>query len=202
MRAAAFVFGGELPQVGLDVGRQAKMIRARRLTLVVRWERVCLAFRRAWCGRPTSFLLGPRYGIGGDGEIRGRLHLGLRIPGELVEWGVTPIILYDPLGRAVRTDLPDGTFVRVRFTPWEQTTHDASDNILESNWYAERVALTPGTPDNDGEINAKNKAIEHADTPTRTLLDRLGRPFVTIVCRVTRNRPHEALQLQSNTSRS
>ena len=35
---------------------------------------------------------------------------------ELVEWGVTPIILYDPLGRAIRTDQPDGTFVRVRFT--------------------------------------------------------------------------------------
>lgn len=27
---------------------------------------------------------------------------------DLVEWGVTPILRYDPLGRVVRTDLPDG----------------------------------------------------------------------------------------------
>ena len=26
---------------------------------------------------------------------------------ELVEWGVTPILRYDPLGRLVRMDLPD-----------------------------------------------------------------------------------------------
>ena len=70
--------------------------------------------------------------------------------------------------------------MRVTFTPWEQTTHDASDNVLTSDWYAERDALTPGTPDNDGEIDAKDKAALHADTPTRTLLDHLGRPFATI----------------------
>lgn len=99
---------------------------------------------------------------------------------ELVEWGVTPFIHYDTLGRPIRTDLPDGTFVRVAFTPWEQTTYDASDNVLTSDWYAERDALSPGTPDNDGEIDAKDKAALHADTPTRTLLDHLGRPFATI----------------------
>ena len=99
---------------------------------------------------------------------------------ELVEWGVTPVILYDPLGRAIRTDLPDGTFVRVSFTPWEQTTHDASDNIFESDWYAERDALAYDTPENKGEVDAKTQSILHADTPARTLLDRLGRPFVTI----------------------
>ena len=29
---------------------------------------------------------------------------------ELVEWGVTPILRYDPLGRLIRTDHPNGTF--------------------------------------------------------------------------------------------
>jgi len=32
---------------------------------------------------------------------------------ELTEWGVTPILRYDPVGRLVRTDLPDGTNVSV-----------------------------------------------------------------------------------------
>src|ERR1044072_294423 len=34
---------------------------------------------------------------------------------ELVEIGVTPVMFYDPVGRLVRTDLPDGTFSRVEF---------------------------------------------------------------------------------------
>ncbi len=36
---------------------------------------------------------------------------------ELVEWGVTPVLRYDALGRLIRTDLPNGTFSRVEFDP-------------------------------------------------------------------------------------
>ncbi|HMX08987.1 MAG TPA: hypothetical protein PKA87_15740, partial [Microthrixaceae bacterium] len=99
---------------------------------------------------------------------------------ELVEWGVTPFVHYDPLGRMIRTDMPDGTFSTVAFTPWQQVTRDANDNVLGSDWYAERDALTPGTDFNDGEIYAAEQAALHANTPTTTLLDHLGRPFVVI----------------------
>jgi RHS repeat-associated protein len=99
---------------------------------------------------------------------------------QLAEWGVTPLLHYDPLGRLIRTDLPDGTFSETTFTPWEQLTHDPNDTVLESDWYAERDALTPGTDENDAERDAATKAAAHAATPTRTLLDHLGRPFLTI----------------------
>lgn len=99
---------------------------------------------------------------------------------ELVEWGVTPFLHYDPLGRLLRTDLPDGTFTTIAFTPWEQTIHDANDNVLASDWWAERDALMSGPPENDGEIFAKEKCESHDSTPTRVLFDNLGRPFVTI----------------------
>lgn len=98
----------------------------------------------------------------------------------LTHWGVTPFIHYDPLGRMVRTDLPDGTFITVAFTPWQQVTHDANDNVLASDWYAERDALTPGTPHNDGEIDAAVQTALHNNTPTTTHLDHLGRPFLVI----------------------
>jgi RHS repeat-associated protein len=99
---------------------------------------------------------------------------------ELAEWGVTPILHYDPLGRLVRTDFPDGTLARVTFTPWEQLSYDPNDTVLDSDWYTERDALTPGTDYNNGEIDAAEKAEAHAGTPTRTVLDHLGRPFLTI----------------------
>ena len=35
-------------------------------------------------------------------------------------------------------------------------------------------------PEHKGEVDAKTQSVLHADTPTRALLDRLGRPFVTI----------------------
>src|SRR5690606_8213475 len=52
---------------------------------------------------------------------------------ELAEWGVTPLLHYDPLGRLVRTDFPDGTIARVTFTPGEQLTHDQNDTVLDSD---------------------------------------------------------------------
>jgi hypothetical protein len=45
----------------------------------------------------------------------------------LVHWGVTTIFRYDPLGRLIRTDLPNGTFSRIEFTPWQETSWDEND---------------------------------------------------------------------------
>ncbi|MPZ29474.1 MAG: hypothetical protein GEV13_00495 [Rhodospirillales bacterium] len=95
---------------------------------------------------------------------------------ELVNGGVTPILRYDPLARVVRTDLPDGTFARVAFDPWRQTSWDQNDTVLESRWFAERQALPAGDP----ERRAADLTVAHADTPTTTHLDTLGRVFLTI----------------------
>ncbi|CAN98730.1 Rhs family protein [Sorangium cellulosum So ce56] len=92
---------------------------------------------------------------------------------ELVEWGVTPILRYDPLGRLIRTDLPNGTFSRVVFDAWKQTSHDPNDTVLESAWYAARQALPAGDP----ERRAANLAAAHAGTPAVSHLDALGRVF-------------------------
>src|SRR5262245_19123821 len=59
---------------------------------------------------------------------------------DIVESGVTPIFHYDPLGRLIRTDRPDGAYSRVEFTPWTQKTWDENDTVLEAGniWYEER----------------------------------------------------------------
>lgn len=92
----------------------------------------------------------------------------------LVEWGVTPILRYDPLGRLVRTDHPNGTLARVVLAGWSQTSWDENDTVLESGWYASRQGQLG--PDGD----AASKAAEHAGTPAVAQLDSLGRPFLTV----------------------
>ncbi len=103
--------------------------------------------------------------------------------GSLVACGVTPILRYDPLGRLVHTDNPDGTFTRVEFDPWRQRTFDENDTVLESDWVADP---TRGAPDPDGPEprdpapRAAFLAAQHAGTPTVAHLDTLGRPFLSI----------------------
>jgi RHS repeat-associated protein len=95
---------------------------------------------------------------------------------ELVEWGVTPILRYDPLGRLIRTDHPDGTFSKVEFDPWRQTTFDENDTVLASQWYADRQSL----PFNDPERKSAAATAAHANTPAVVHFDTLGRVFLTI----------------------
>jgi YD repeat-containing protein len=95
---------------------------------------------------------------------------------ELVHWGVTPILHYDPLSRLIRTDLPNGTFSKVEFDPWHQTTWDENDTVTESRWYEERQALDPSDP----QRRAADLAAAHADTPAVSHLDVLGRAILTI----------------------
>ena len=95
---------------------------------------------------------------------------------DLVESGVTPVLHYDPLGRLIRTDFPNGTFSRVEFDPWEQTTWDANDTVLESRWRDERQK--PGS--DVSERKAADLAAKHANTPSVAHLDSLGRTFLTV----------------------
>jgi RHS repeat-associated protein len=85
---------------------------------------------------------------------------------QIVERGVTPVLLYDPLGRLTRTDFPDGTFSTVAFEAWQQETSDQNDNLLESGW------LTAHVPTFDPNVHAHTPGIAH--------LDPLGRTFLTI----------------------
>lgn len=101
---------------------------------------------------------------------------------ELVEWGVTPFLRYDPLGRLVRTDLPNGTFTHVETTPWSQATADPNDTVLDSRWYVERGSPDPAgdEPSSDPETRAAWLASQHAGTPAVVHLDVLARPFLAV----------------------
>uniref|UniRef100_UPI00280AB262 hypothetical protein n=1 Tax=Enhygromyxa salina TaxID=215803 RepID=UPI00280AB262 len=99
---------------------------------------------------------------------------------ELVEQGVTALNHYDPLGRLVRTDLPNGSFSREEFTPWKQTSHDPNDTVLESGWYAERITYGGNDVALLAEKRAAVLAARHANTPSVVQLDTLGRPFLSV----------------------
>ncbi|HEY4243183.1 MAG TPA: SpvB/TcaC N-terminal domain-containing protein [Kofleriaceae bacterium] len=92
----------------------------------------------------------------------------------VVTQGVTPLLHYDPLGRLVRTDFPDGTVSRVELTSWQQTTWDANDSVSGSAWFARMSAGSPS------EQRAATLAIAHANTPNVAHVDALGRAFLRI----------------------
>lgn len=124
---------------------------------------------------------------------------------ELREWGVTPVIHYDPLTRVIRTDLPDGTFSRVEFSPWHQVTYDPIDTLKETEneedgWYQQKMNRevdqellnrysSYSVEERDrivaaivsGDHLAAQKSLALANTPSWQFLDTLGRPFVAIV---------------------
>jgi RHS repeat-associated protein len=92
---------------------------------------------------------------------------------ELTLYGPKITMHYDPAGRFIRTDFPDGTFSKVVFNAWQQENWDRNDTVLESDWY---VAMEAGT---DEEQRAADLTSEHAETPQLIDYDTLGRPFRT-----------------------
>jgi RHS repeat-associated protein len=94
---------------------------------------------------------------------------------ELVASGVTPVLRYDPLSRPIRTDFPDGSFSRVLFDAWTQSTYDRNDNVQASDWYRARKDST-----DPAEKSAAEKTTLHDDTPTVAHFDSLGRAFYKI----------------------
>lgn len=113
--------------------------------------------------------------------------------------GVTPIIMYDPLGRQVASLRPDHALEKEVFDAWSQTSYDVNHNILLSNpttdpdigqffaslpayeylpsWYDARINGQLG-PD---EKNAAVKTAAHSNTPTRDHVDVLGRVILSIM---------------------
>src|SRR5262245_52450147 len=98
---------------------------------------------------------------------------------ELVQWGVTPLMFYDPPGRLVKTLLPHGGIRRVIFTAWDEEAWDENDTVSDPGnlWYAARQ---PGAnpPPTTEEQRAAVLTFAHRETPTTTQLDALGRPFL------------------------
>ena len=95
---------------------------------------------------------------------------------QLVEWGVTAIYRYDPLGRRVRTDHPDGTISRVVFDAWSQESWDENDCVEGSAWLEARRGL----PGDDPERRAADLTRPHAGTPGVAHLDALSRVFLAV----------------------
>ena len=93
---------------------------------------------------------------------------------ELVEWGVTAVRRYDPIGRLVRTDFPDGSNARVVFDAWTQETWDQNDTVAGTPWLARMQAGSAA------DQRAATLALAHAGTPPVRKLDALGRMFLTI----------------------
>lgn len=95
---------------------------------------------------------------------------------EPIEEGVTPILYYDAAGRPIRTEMPDGTYTRVEFTPWLSTVWDANDTVLEPNnaWYLRNSAGTVA------QQRAASLSGAHANTPGAVHFDGLGREVIGI----------------------
>ncbi|NII29299.1 sugar-binding protein [Pseudoflavitalea sp. X16] len=83
---------------------------------------------------------------------------------------------YDPLLRVIRIDTPKRFFSRVAFTPWEQLQYDEDDTILDSWFYQHEYPgnLTPN------EVDAIKKAVAFYNTPSGTIFDNSGHPFLDV----------------------
>jgi hypothetical protein len=112
-------------------------------------------------------------------------------------WGVSSVFFYDPAERLVATLHPNRTYEKVVFDPWSQTAYDVNDTVTFDpgedadvgeffqrlppadywpTWYVQRIDGARGSH----EQEAARKAAHHADTPTRTHFDVLGRAFLTV----------------------
>ena len=100
---------------------------------------------------------------------------------DLVKWGVSPLFTYDAIGRATRIDMPNGSYRMTEWDAWQETAWDENDTVtigsVESAWYTDRQLLPSGDP----ERRASDLTLEHANTPTVTHVDLLGRPFLVIL---------------------
>lgn len=80
---------------------------------------------------------------------------------EAREFGVSPLLYYDALGRNIRTEHPDGSFEKVEFDCWQQKSYDRNDTVKDSSWYSDRNSPEPSNP----EKRAAWLAIKDYNTP-------------------------------------
>jgi len=89
--------------------------------------------------------------------------------------GVTPILHYDPLGRVVRTDFPDGSFSSTTFDGWVEIAYDPNDNVKAGQWYTQSIGSADPL-----QADAATKAAAHDNTPSAKHLDSLGRGIYNV----------------------
>ena len=108
--------------------------------------------------------------------------------------GVGPFIFYDPLGRIIGTLNPDHTWTKLVFDAWHHEIYDENDTVLMDpkndidignimqllpqtdylpTWFESRAN---GQMGREKQLAAQKAAL-HANTPTVTYLDPLGRVF-------------------------
>jgi RHS repeat-associated protein len=112
--------------------------------------------------------------------------------------GVSPIVFYDPVGRAVATLYPNHLWKKIVFDAWRDVNWDASDTVLIADpradadvgnffnrlpatdylpsWHARRAGGALGPREQDAAI----KAAVHARTPLVSHFDPLARTFLGI----------------------
>ncbi|MEO6936485.1 MAG: RHS repeat-associated core domain-containing protein, partial [Collimonas sp.] len=112
--------------------------------------------------------------------------------------GVSPILLYDPVGRLAATLHPNHTFQKTVFDPWRQENWDVNDNVLTSHpeddhdvgpffrrlpepdylpsWYDLRITGSYGFE----EQNTARKTAVHGGTPGLAYADTLGNTVLSI----------------------
>jgi RHS repeat-associated protein len=88
----------------------------------------------------------------------------------LAFFGVSTVLRYDPLGRLVRADAPDGTFSTVALGAWERVERDGADNAAEE---AQLWINRPGQSAADQRATAAT--LLHRRTPRTVTVDALGR---------------------------
>lgn len=112
--------------------------------------------------------------------------------------GVSSILFYDPTERVVATLHPNQTYEKVVFDPWRQENWDVNDTVLQSypardpdvgdffsklptndylpTWHDQRIEGQLGRDEQQAAI----KTSVHANTPTASYFDSLGRTFLTV----------------------
>jgi RHS repeat-associated protein len=112
--------------------------------------------------------------------------------------GITRVLFYDPVERAVVTLHPNHTWEKVVFDPWRQETWDVNDTVLVADprtdadagpffsrladaeylpsWYSQRSGGALGPAEQD----AAAKTSVHAVSPAIAHADALGRTFLTV----------------------
>ena len=64
--------------------------------------------------------------------------------------GVTPILYYDALGRPIKTETPDGFHSKVEYNPWQVSSYDLNDTVLDSINYTQNSNLPVEDPKKNG----------------------------------------------------